>query len=148
MALLCRHSLVAISSLFPHLARLKTCRVQENSKKSADCAVYLPIWTPEEIGAVAGVVHGLDQSHEPELVTRFKKYGGIPRSIFQKLNVPEDISKEWFTLSDPIFAVTEVGSGVVDQRKVSGQILHLIPDETLQNCTYQWGSNKYHDEVI
>ena len=68
--------------------------------------------------------------------------GGIPTSILQKFDNPEDLAKEWFTVSDAVLAVTKVSSSMIDQSKISGEILHLIPDETLQNCSYQWGSTE------
>ena len=58
------------------------------------------------------------------------------------MDSPEDLSKEWFAVSDAVLAVTQVGSDIIDQSKISGQILHLIPDETLLKCTYQWGSTE------
>ena len=109
-------------------------------KNSATIVAYLPTWSPHEIWTAARVIYGLDVTEEPELTTRFKKYGGIPRSIFQKIDSPEDVSKEWFAVSDAVLAVTQVGSEIIDQSKISGQILHLVPDETLLKCTYQWGS--------
>ena len=60
----------------------------------------------------------------------------------QKFDSPENLAKEWFAVTDALLAVTQVGSNVIDQSNTSGQILHLIPDETLQNFTYQWGSTE------
>lgn len=111
-------------------------------KKGATIVAYLPIWSPHEIWTAARVVYGVDVTEEPELTTRFKKYGGIPRSILQKIDSPEDLSTEWFAVTDAVLAVTQVGSDIIDQSKISGQILHLIPDETLLKCSYQWGSTE------
>ena len=43
---------------------------------------YLPLWTSDEPFAVAGSVYRLSDQDDMELVHVFRKYGGVPRSIF------------------------------------------------------------------
>ena len=45
-------------------------------------------------------------------------------------------------LSMFISALNEVGSEDVNHNKISETILHLIPDETLQNYKFEWASTE------
>src|SRR5437667_10778900 len=66
-------------------------------KKGTLCTVYLLTWTPDEIWTAASAIYGLGESDGPELLHRFQKYGGIPRSILQNFSNPvEDTFEEFF----------------------------------------------------
>ena len=108
--------------------------------KGAVCKVYLPPWSPEEIWTVASDVHMLRDEHEGRLLERFQMYGGIPRTVLQ--NFFQDLKplESAFVLTDILTALNEVGSDEVNHQKVSGTILHMIPDENLTKVSYQWGS--------
>lgn len=108
--------------------------------KTANCRVYLPPWTAEEIWQAARTIYGLTDEHEEHLLERFTKFGGIARSIFLNFKDPNKPLKDLFVLTDVTTAINEVGSTDLNHQKVSGMILHLIPDNTLTRITYQWGS--------
>ena len=107
--------------------------------KGAVEKVYLPPWSPSEIWAVARDIHMLTDEQEDRLLERFQRYGGIPRAVLQ--NFYQDLKplKDEFILTDIITALNEVGS---EEMKVSGTILHMIPNEHLAKVTYQWASTR------
>ena len=46
--------------------------------------LYLPVWTEDEIMVAARKIHKLEEKDEEDLRKRFKKFGGIPRMLFQE----------------------------------------------------------------
>ena len=108
--------------------------------KTANCKVYLPPWTAEEIWEAAYNVYGLSDADEGQLLERFTMFGGIARSIFLNFKDPNKPLNSLFVVTDVTTAINEVGSTDLNHQKVSGMILHLIPDNTLQQTSYQWGS--------
>ena len=110
-------------------------------QKGRPCTAYLPTWSPEEIMIVANIIYGREISDESDLVSRYRRYGGIPRSIYQ-YDDNEDPLLQSLSGTDVQYALHEAGSSVVDHRKISGAILHLIPDDTLRKCSFQWGSTE------
>jgi len=108
--------------------------------KTSDCQVYLPPWTAGEIWDAANNVYGLTDADEGQLLERFRMFGGIARSIFHRFKAPNRCLKDLFTITDVTTAINEVGSTDLNHQKVSGMILHLVPDNTLTRITYQWGS--------
>jgi hypothetical protein len=134
--------------------------------KSANCKVFLPPWTLDEICHVARHLHGIalptpdpkeapkqessltqddiDRQHNLDKLTNlYTRYGGIPRSVLQKFTAPIKDLESAFALSDVVSALNEVGSEDVNHNKISGTILHLILDETLQNYyKFEWASTE------
>jgi hypothetical protein len=108
--------------------------------KTANCIVYLPPWTGEEIWEAARNAYGLTDDDEGRLLERFTMFGGIARSIFLNFKGENKALEKLFVVTDVTTAINEVGSAELNHQKVSGMILHLIPDNTLQRITYQWGS--------
>lgn len=110
--------------------------------KTANCKVYLPPWTAEEIWAAAQHIHGLTTADEGHLLERFKMYGGIARSIFLNFTEKNEPLTSLFAFTDVATAINEVGAVELNHQKVSGMILHLIPDNTLKTISYQWASTQ------
>lgn len=108
--------------------------------KTANCKVYLPPWTAEEVWAAAQNIYGLTDGGEAHLKERFTMFGGIPRSIFLNFNSVNKPLKNLFVVTDVATALNEAGSTNLKRQKISQMILHLIPDNTLQQVSYQWGS--------
>ena len=108
--------------------------------KTSDCQVYLPPWTAEEIWDAAHNVYGLALSDEGQLLERFRMFGGIARSIFHSFETPNRRLEDLFNITDVTIAITEVSCTYLSYQKASGMILHLVPDNTLTQFTYQWGS--------
>ena len=108
--------------------------------KTSNCRVYLPPWTAEEVWAAARDVYGLTDADEGKLLERFTMFGGIARSIFLNFKDTNQVMEDLFVVTDVTTAINEVGSTELNHQKVSGMILHLIPDNTLTKFTYQWAS--------
>jgi len=104
---------------------------------------YLPVWSPQEIWAAAGAIYNLDGANDKELLALYRKYGGVARSIFQSFEDEyEDIWDEMFNGTNLILAMNQTGAKKINDRAILGQVLHLIPDASLRNCSYQWGSTE------
>ena len=116
---------------------------QKGAKKFFKCAdkkVFLPPWSREEIWTVARVVYNIIDDDDETLQERFRVFGGIPRSVLKDYNEHFTISK-LFNITDVATALAEVGSEEMNHSKVSGKILHLVPDNTLTYPRYEWASN-------
>ena len=101
--------------------------------------MYLPTWEPEELTTVATSIYGFGISDESELVHRYQRYDGIPRSIFpSEANNTEDALSRSLSVTDIQYVLHEVGASVIDHKKVSGAVLHFVPDDTLRKCSFQW----------
>ena len=117
---------------------------QKCSKTFFKCAdtrvyLYLPPWIREEIWTVARVVHNIVDDDDKTLQYRFRVFGGIPRSFLK------DYAKHFtlttlFSITDVAIALAEVRSEELNQSKVSGKILHLVPDNTLTYPRYERAS--------
>ena len=107
--------------------------------KNADAKVYLPPWLREEIWTVARVVYNIANDDDDQLHYRFYVFGGIPRSVLKDYNEPFNLVT-LFSITDVATALAEVGSEEMNHSKVSGKILHLIPDNTLTYPRYEWAS--------
>ena len=108
--------------------------------KTSNCQVYLPPWTADEVWEAARTVYELTDEDEGQLLERFTMFGGIARSIFLNFKGTNKLMKDLFVVTDVTTAINEVGSTDLNHQKVSGMILHLIPDNTLTKFTYQWAS--------
>src|SRR5947207_9637560 len=60
--------------------------------------------------------------------------------FFLNFKDPNKPLKSLFVVTDVTTAINEVGSTDLNHQQVSGMILHLVPDNTLQQMSYQWGS--------
>jgi hypothetical protein len=108
--------------------------------KTANCKVYLPPWSAEEVWETAKTIYELTDADEPQLMEKFTMYGGIARSLFLNFRTPNQPLRNIFRLTDVTTAINEVGSTDLNHQKVSGIILHLVPDNSLRQISYQWGS--------
>jgi hypothetical protein len=108
--------------------------------KTANCKVYLPPWRAEEVWETAKTIYELTDVDEAQLMEKFTMYGGIARSLFLNFRTPNQPLRNLFVVTDVTTAINEVGSTDLNHQKVSGMILHLIPDNTLRQISYQWGS--------
>jgi len=107
--------------------------------KCADLKVYLPPWIREEIWTVARVVYNIVDDDDKTLRTRFHVFGGIPRAVLKDYHQNFNLDL-LFNVTDVATALAEVGSEELNHSKVSGKILHLIPDNTLTHPRYEWAS--------
>jgi hypothetical protein len=98
----------------------------------------LPPWTYDETLEVARTIHGFDASGDSEILTRYKRYGGIPRFVMQyaQSKITSDPLQTALSRSNVILALTEAGTGAFDHSEVAGTIMHLIRDESLLKSTY------------
>ena len=109
--------------------------------KNADCKVFLPPWTEVEIWAVAQHVFNLGPGDEDTLKTRFERYGGVPRAIFNKFREALKPFTAAFALTNVTDSLNSVGEEDINHQFISGTILHLIPSKTLQEpVRYEWAS--------
>jgi hypothetical protein len=108
--------------------------------KNADCKAFLPPWTEVEIWAVAHHVFNLGPGDEDTLKTRFERYGGVPRAIFNKFREALKPLTSAFALTNVTDSLNSVGEDI-NHQFISGTILHLIPSKTLQEpVRYEWAS--------
>ena len=115
---------------------------QKGAKKFFKCAdkkVYLPPWIREEIWTVARVVYNIVDDDDETLHYRFNVFGGIPRSVLKDYDEHFALAT-LFSVTDVATALAEVGSEELNHSKVSGKILHLVPDNTLTYPRYEWAS--------
>ena len=119
---------------------------QKGAKKFFRCAdikVYLPPWIREDIWTVARVVYNIVDDDDQTLRTRFHVFGGIPRAVLKDYDEPFNL-ESLFSITDVATALAEVGSEELNHSKVSGKILHLIPDNTLTYPRY----GEYYGDCI
>lgn len=118
--------------------------------KTNACKVFLPPWTYHETIEVPATVHKFDTLGDSTISIRCKRFGGMPRFVLSYLQAsntadPLDQALAW---SNIISALTEAGTKALNYSQVSGVLMHLIPDESLLDYSYEWGSTVIVDEAF
>ena len=119
-------------------------------EKTTPSHLYLPPWTVDEVLEVAHVVYGWDATFDSEVLSRFKKYGGIARYVLQYLGSKNEADpiKKALTWSKVLDAMKDVEGEALDHSKVAGTLMHLFPDESLSQFKYKWGSTYIMEEAF
>jgi len=104
-----------------------------------------PPWTLLEIEKVRALVFSwLMKGHVEE---EFRKWGGIPRILFDYSRKPEKLSelRDGIYASDPIILFEQAGLSRIDHTNVSGLHFHLVPGQKVPTTVTDAAIRKLKD---
>ena len=120
--------------------------LQEAIKRPNSMVRYMPVWTWEEIQAARQLI--FSDQHETDVVSRFSRWGGIPRFVLQKTDAADQA-----LLEDAMYkcSLHELASSMTDPSsasRVSHRLLHLTVDAGYLKGPVVFASKWVEEEII
>lgn len=114
------------------------CCLQEIIKTKGYSEYYMSVWDWKEIDECRRLLY--PTMPEEEVRSRYEQWGGLPRYVFDKIGVVDQLSLSKAIDKSSVQLVREAAFGASPNPQVSDRLLHTVVENDFVTTRMQWAS--------